>query len=93
VNYSLQELATYIRLKQYQKFKNYVRLSIKDTSGIAFNNILSIQGKTYYMVGYSNDLKNNTIQLSLMELLTDPVDVTIEEIPLTTSDGREVINA
>jgi len=92
-NYSLQELSAYIRLKQYQKFKNYVRFSIKDSTGIAFNNIVSIQGKTYYMMGYSNDLKNNTIQLSLMELLTNPVDITVEEIPLTTSDGREVINS
>jgi hypothetical protein len=85
---SLQKLNIYNTLKQNQRFKNYLKLTVKADS-INYNHILNIKSKLYSIIGYSFDLANNNLQLELIEYLTDTPTVTYTEEILNGSGDED----
>jgi hypothetical protein len=81
ISLPLQKLAIYNKLRQFKRFKNYLRLSVKADS-IHYDNILSVKGKLYNITGYAFDIKNNNLQLELSEYLDEATTVTFEELSL-----------
>jgi len=85
---SLMSLISKQKLRQFNKYKNYLRIGIKHNNNISFNNILTIGSKKYSIVGYSNEVKNNNLQLELVEFLTDSIGYSFEQFTLNTVDGE-----
>jgi hypothetical protein len=89
--YSLQKLYAYNVLTLSSRFKDYLRISIWDTQGINYNNILQINSKKYAITGYSNDLKNNRLDLELVEYLNTSIGVmALDATTINSVDGEDI---
>ena len=85
---SIISLLSKFQLKEASKYKNYLRIGIKHTNNIHFNNTLLINSKSYTISSYSNDVKNNKLQLELSEVITDSVNYLFESFSLNSIDGE-----
>ncbi len=83
VTTSFAKLYAYNKLQARNRFKNYLKLRLKN-SAIEFHNILQLDSKYYSILTYQNDLKNNNLNLELVELLTDNIGVSFNQFNLTS---------
>jgi hypothetical protein len=88
VGVSIQELYLYQKLSQYSRFKNYLNITLKDSCTICFYHLLKIGTKRYLISGYSYDVKNNNLDLELVEFLDAYVFMTFTQTTMSTVDGN-----
>jgi hypothetical protein len=74
------------KLKMSNKFKNYLNLMFL-RNDINIDSVLPIKGKLYYPVSLTHDIGNSKIAVSLVELLTDNINVSIVPTTLASIDG------
>ena len=77
-----------------QKYKNYLRCTIIDMNHeIEFNNILTIEGKNYFILQYFRDYRNGMLEAELIELITDKLtyETGIEEVEKTSISAADSI--
>jgi hypothetical protein len=74
------------RLKMNSRFKNYLNLTFL-RNDINIDSVLPIKGKLYYPVALSHSLGESKISVSLVELLTDDINVSVTPTTLSSIDG------
>lgn len=88
----LVELYNHNFLKFNQRFKTYLKLTLVDTqnafSALAIDSILVIKGKEYTIIGMTHDIVNSHYTLDLVELVTTQMNISTEQIDLSSADGN-----
>lgn len=84
---TLTKLLGYNLLQQSSRYKDVVMIELDSTTSINFNSILSISGKSYYIVGMNHELKLQHLTLELVEVLDDEIDIAFSQYQLLSVDG------
>ena len=85
-NLTFPYLYNYNKLKQYGRFKNYLRINLKSTS-ILFNNLIVLKTKKYNITALTYDIMMCKNELELQEYLESNPTVTHSTTTLSSIDG------
>jgi hypothetical protein len=87
-NLSLQQLFNKQKLIESASFKQYLRLSYRDSNSIKFNSALQIGSRKFNVTDYQRDILNNRVDLEMVEILTSIPTINYSDSQLSTIDGN-----